>query len=55
MRTINPVPENAKFLNKRQKHIAITRLREGRAAESLDHATVKQVLHMLLDWKLIVL
>lgn len=33
----------------------MARLREGRASESTEHATVKQVLHMLQDWKLIVL
>jgi len=54
-RILNLVPEKAKFLTERQKHIAMTRLREGRATDNMDHATVKQMLHMLLDWKLIVL
>ena len=42
-------------MNERQKHIAMTRLLDGRTAENLEHATVKQVLHMLWDWKLLVL
>jgi hypothetical protein len=49
------VPEKAKFLNERQKHIATTRLLEGRRPVALEHANPRQVLGMLRDWKLLVL
>lgn len=52
---IYPVPEKAKFLNERQKHIALTRIQEGRGTDSREHATLKQVMGMVMDWKLIVL
>lgn len=52
---IYSVPEKAKFLNERQKHIALTRIREGRGSDNREHATLKQVLGMVMDWKLIVL
>ncbi|KIV96769.1 hypothetical protein PV10_00590 [Exophiala mesophila] len=50
------IPEKAKFLNERDKHIALARLQENRVKTSSveGHATVKEVLRMLLDWKLIV-
>ncbi|RVX74793.1 hypothetical protein B0A52_01070 [Exophiala mesophila] len=49
-------PEKAKFLNERDKHIALARLQENKVKTSSveGHATVKEVLRMLLDWKLIV-
>lgn len=47
------VPEKASFLSDRERHIATERLREGRPREEMKHPGVKEVLRMLLDWKLI--
>lgn len=47
-------PERVKFLNPRQKHIAVTRVRYEKEKTDVVHPTVKQTLGMLVDWKLIV-
>ncbi|RVX70150.1 hypothetical protein B0A52_05483 [Exophiala mesophila] len=51
--TLIEFPEKASFLSDRERHIALERLREGRPREEMKHPGVKEVLRMLLDWKLI--
>lgn len=45
-------PERVKFLNERQKHIATTRVTMEKKDAHTEHATVKEMLKMLVDWKL---
>jgi hypothetical protein len=47
-------PERVKFLTPRQKHIAVTRVRQEQEKTEVVHATVRQSLSMLKDWKLII-
>lgn len=47
-------PERVKFLNAREKHIALTRVRQEKEKSEVVHPTVKQSLKMLMDWKLII-
>ena len=49
------VPETARFLNDREKHIALTRVHLNQAKQQFEHATIRQSLRMLLDWKILVL
>lgn len=51
---IAAVPEKASFLNDRQKYIAITRVTMEKKDAHTKHASAKEVLKMLLDWKLAV-
>lgn len=46
------VPEKVKFLNDRQKHIAMTRVSMEKKGAHTEHATISQSLRMLADWKL---
>jgi hypothetical protein len=46
------VPEKVKFLTERQKHIAVTRVTMEKKGAHTDHATMKEMLKMLADWKL---
>jgi hypothetical protein len=41
-----------KFLTARQKHIAITRVTMEKKGAHTDHATAKEMMKMLKDWKL---
>ena len=45
-------PERVKFLNERQKHIALTRVRLEKEGKEIIHPNAKQTLTMPLDWKL---
>jgi len=45
-------PERVKFLNPRQKHIAIERVKVDKLNKEVVHPNAKEVLTMLLDWKL---
>jgi hypothetical protein len=45
-------PEKARFLNTREKHIAITRVRLEKEAKEVKHLTAKETLIGLLDWKI---
>ncbi|ETN39961.1 uncharacterized protein HMPREF1541_06188 [Cyphellophora europaea CBS 101466] len=47
-------PERVTFLNARQKHIALTRVRQEKEKTEVVHPTARQSLKMLMDWKLIV-
>jgi hypothetical protein len=47
-------PERVKFLTERQKFIATNRVRQEKEKAEVVHATVKQTLGMLMDWKLII-
>lgn len=44
-------PEKATFLTKRQKHIAQTRVRLEKESKEIKHASFKETLIMLIDWK----
>lgn len=44
-------PERVKFLNNREKHIALERVRANKAGKDVVHPTVKQFAVMLCDWK----
>ena len=46
-------PEKVKFLNDRQKHIALERVAIEKRDKDVIHPNVKQTLGMLLDWKLL--
>jgi hypothetical protein len=46
------VPEKVKFLTERQKHIAVTRVTMEKKGAHAEHATAKEMLKMLADWKL---
>jgi hypothetical protein len=46
------VPEKVKFLTDREKHIAVTRVTMEKKSAHTDHATVREMLRMLADWKL---
>lgn len=48
------VPEKVRFLTERQKHIAVTRVTLEKKGVHTEHATFKESLQMLLDWKLAV-
>lgn len=45
-------PERVKFLNPRQKHIAIERVKVDKLNKEVVHPSAKEVLTMLMDWKL---
>ncbi|CAG8961792.1 hypothetical protein HYFRA_00006335 [Hymenoscyphus fraxineus] len=45
-------PERVNFLNSRQKHIALNRIKIDKDAEEVVHVSVTETLKMLLDWKL---
>ncbi|KAF2018172.1 MFS general substrate transporter [Aaosphaeria arxii CBS 175.79] len=45
-------PERVTFLTPRQKHIAITRVRQERENTEVVHPTAKESLKMLFDWKI---
>lgn len=47
-------PERVTFLNARQKHIALTRVRQEKETTEVIHLSIMQSLKMLKDWKLIV-
>ncbi|KAL6703512.1 hypothetical protein ACN47E_009610 [Coniothyrium glycines] len=47
-------PEKVKFLNERQKHIAMTRVSMEKKNAHIEHATIGQSFRMLMDWKLLV-
>lgn len=44
-------PEKATFLNERQKHIALTRVRLEKEAKVIKYSTFQERFIMLLDWK----
>ena len=47
------VPEKVKFLTARQKHIAVTRVTmEKKSGTAAENASMKEMLKMLMDWKL---
>jgi hypothetical protein len=46
------VPENAKWLDTRQREVALARVQTDKANRDYDHPTIGQNLRMLLDWKL---
>lgn len=46
-------PERVKFLNDRQKHIALERVKLEKAGKEVIHLTVLETLKTLLDWKLV--
>lgn len=50
----NIVPEKVRFLTDRQKHIAITRVSMEKSGKQFEHATVKETLRMMWDWKLLI-
>jgi hypothetical protein len=52
--TVTAVPERARFLNDREKHIAQARLHKGQAMQSFEHPSVKDSFKMLMDWKILV-
>ncbi|SMQ56040.1 unnamed protein product [Zymoseptoria tritici ST99CH_3D7] len=45
-------PERARFLDDRQKHIALQRVKVEKSRIAIEHPTAKQTFTMLLDWKL---
>ncbi|KAH4106416.1 hypothetical protein HBI81_157050 [Parastagonospora nodorum] len=45
-------PEKVKFLTERQKHIAVTRVTMEKKGAHREHATVGEMMRMLMDWKL---
>lgn len=45
-------PEKARFLDERQKHIAVSRLLLEKQDKEVVHPTIKQSLKMLVDWKI---
>ncbi|KAH7069168.1 retrograde regulation protein 2 [Paraphoma chrysanthemicola] len=45
-------PEKVKWLTERQKHIAVTRVTMEKKNAHTDHATFREMLAMLVDWKL---
>ncbi|KAK5945628.1 hypothetical protein PMZ80_002833 [Knufia obscura] len=45
-------PERVTFLDARQKHIAIERVKVDRSGKDVVHPSAKEVMSMLLDWKL---
>jgi hypothetical protein len=45
-------PEKARFLDDRQKHIALTRVRMEAEQTEIKHLTMKESLLVMLDWKL---
>jgi hypothetical protein len=46
------VLEKVTFLTERQKHIAVTRVTMEKKGAHKDHASAKEMLRMLMDWKL---
>lgn len=46
------VPEKVKFLTARQKHIAVTRVSLEKKGAHAENASMKEMLTMLMDWKL---
>ena len=44
-------PEKARFLTERQKHIALTRVILEKQDKDIKHASFKETLIMLIDWK----
>jgi hypothetical protein len=46
------VPEKVKFLTTRQKHIAIARVSMEKQGAQTENASVKDMVRMLMDWKL---
>jgi hypothetical protein len=48
----SPVPEKVKFLSERQKHIAITRVSMEKKGAQTENASAKDMMKMLMDWKL---
>ncbi|KAF2129232.1 retrograde regulation protein 2 [Dothidotthia symphoricarpi CBS 119687] len=47
-------PEKVRFLTERQKHIAVTRVTLEKKGVETEHATIGEMLKMLMDWKLAV-
>lgn len=45
-------PERAKFLDERQKHIALERIRQAKESREIIHPTARQTVKILLDWKI---
>ena len=45
-------PEKARFLNERQKHIALARVRMESSHLEVRHLTMKESLRTMMDWKL---
>lgn len=45
-------PERASFLNEKEKHIALTRIRLEKESKIVRHLTVKETIKALLNWKL---
>jgi hypothetical protein len=41
-------------LNDRQRHIALTRLELNQVKQDFKHATVKETLKAMMDWKILV-
>ncbi|KAL1605513.1 hypothetical protein SLS59_003315 [Nothophoma quercina] len=52
--SVGDVPEKVRFLTDRQKHIAITRVSMEKSGKQFEHATVKETLRMMWDWKLLI-
>jgi hypothetical protein len=46
------VPEKVKFLTARQKHIAVMRVSLEKKGAHTENASMKEMLTMLMDWKL---
>lgn len=45
-------PERARFLNDRQRHIAVERIRIDQQGTKIVHPTWKETFIMLIDWKI---
>jgi hypothetical protein len=46
------VPEKVKLLTGRQTHIAVKRVTMEKEGAHADHASARDMLRMLMDWKL---
>ncbi|KAF2631009.1 pantothenate transporter [Macroventuria anomochaeta] len=46
-------PEKVRFLTDRQKHIAIARVSMEKSDKQIEHATIRETLRMICDWKLL--
>lgn len=46
-------PEKVKFLNEREKHIALERVATEKQDMEIVHPTIKEAMAMLLDWRLL--
>lgn len=50
---IGDFPEDARWLSEKQREIALTRVHVDQSSRAkYEHATARQILRMLVDWKL---